>query len=200
MRLWSWWEKAAQSSSSPSEYLTPAGAFVSLVSSTGTYAPGAAPRAPGGPRAGHCAHRGGDPRPVRARRRRERGTQGHHPRLRRAGSMSPMSRISSTPAMHAGAGRPCGSLDPRTFQFTGAANYLNHPPMFYALLARSARQLEGHPQALLGASPDRCGDCRGRLRRFARPRSRGAFAAPRVLRLCRAAGAAFRSWRRLPAP
>ncbi len=39
-------------------------------------------------------------------------------------------------------------LDPRTFQFTGAANYLNHPPMFYALLARLGPTLEGHPQAL----------------------------------------------------
>jgi len=39
-------------------------------------------------------------------------------------------------------------LDPRTFQFTGAANYLNHPPMFYALLALLGPTLEGHPQAL----------------------------------------------------
>ncbi len=40
-------------------------------------------------------------------------------------------------------------LDPRTFQFTGAANYLNHPPIFYALLARLGPTLEGRPQALL---------------------------------------------------
>ncbi|MGB6344766.1 MAG: hypothetical protein WBG15_18840 [Xanthobacteraceae bacterium] len=39
-------------------------------------------------------------------------------------------------------------LDPRTFQFTGAANYLNHPPMFYALLARLGPRLEGDPGAL----------------------------------------------------
>ena len=40
-------------------------------------------------------------------------------------------------------------LDPRTFQFTDAANYLNHPPPFYALLAALGPTLEGHPQALL---------------------------------------------------
>ena len=39
-------------------------------------------------------------------------------------------------------------LDPRTFQFAGVANYLNHPPIFYALLARLGPTLEGHPQAL----------------------------------------------------
>jgi hypothetical protein len=40
-------------------------------------------------------------------------------------------------------------FDPRTFQFTGQANYLNHPPMFYALLAALGPKLEGRPQALL---------------------------------------------------
>jgi hypothetical protein len=40
-------------------------------------------------------------------------------------------------------------LDPRNFQFTDQANYLNHPPMFYALLAWLGPTLEGHPQALL---------------------------------------------------
>jgi hypothetical protein len=40
-------------------------------------------------------------------------------------------------------------LDPRTFQFTGAANYLNHPPKFYALLAMLGPTLEGHSQALI---------------------------------------------------
>ena len=28
-------------------------------------------------------------------------------------------------------------LDPHSFQFTGSANYLNHPPLFYALLAHA---------------------------------------------------------------
>jgi hypothetical protein len=40
-------------------------------------------------------------------------------------------------------------LDPNTFQFTDTANYLNHPPLFYALLAVLGPKLEGHPQALL---------------------------------------------------
>ncbi len=40
-------------------------------------------------------------------------------------------------------------LDPRTFQFTGAANYLNHPPLYYALLAHLGPKLEGDPPALL---------------------------------------------------
>ena len=39
-------------------------------------------------------------------------------------------------------------LDPHTFQFTGAANYLNHPPLFYALLAHLGPKLEGDPPAL----------------------------------------------------
>jgi len=40
-------------------------------------------------------------------------------------------------------------LDPRTFQFTDRANYLNHPAPFYALLAALGPTLEGHPGALL---------------------------------------------------
>ena len=40
-------------------------------------------------------------------------------------------------------------LDPRTFQFTRKPNYLNHPPIFYALLAFAGPTLEGHPTALL---------------------------------------------------
>jgi len=40
-------------------------------------------------------------------------------------------------------------LDPQTFQFTGNANYLNHPPPFYDLLAVLGPRLEGRPQALL---------------------------------------------------
>jgi hypothetical protein len=40
-------------------------------------------------------------------------------------------------------------LDPNTFQFSATANYLNHPPLFYDLLAVLGPKLEGHPQALL---------------------------------------------------
>jgi hypothetical protein len=40
-------------------------------------------------------------------------------------------------------------LDPQNFQFSGEANYLNHPPPFYDLLAVLGPRLEGRPQALL---------------------------------------------------
>jgi hypothetical protein len=40
-------------------------------------------------------------------------------------------------------------LDPRTFQFSAKPNYLNHPPLFYALLAALGPELVGRPQALL---------------------------------------------------
>ncbi len=78
-------------------------------------------------------------------------------------------------------------LDPQTFQFTGKANYLNHPPMFYALLAALGPKLEGHPQALLALSPDRCRDRRRRLCGAARARPCRALSASGILRLRRAA-------------
>jgi hypothetical protein len=40
-------------------------------------------------------------------------------------------------------------IDPRSFQFTGEANYLNHPPPFYDLHAALGPRLEGRPRALL---------------------------------------------------
>jgi len=40
-------------------------------------------------------------------------------------------------------------LDPSSFQFTGQANYLNHPSPYYLLLARIGPHLEGHPEAIL---------------------------------------------------
>jgi hypothetical protein len=40
-------------------------------------------------------------------------------------------------------------IDPQSFQFTGEANYLNHPPLFYDLHAALGPRLEGRPQALL---------------------------------------------------
>jgi hypothetical protein len=40
-------------------------------------------------------------------------------------------------------------LDPHSFEFTGEASYLNHPPLFYDLLAALGPKLEGRPQALL---------------------------------------------------
>ena len=40
-------------------------------------------------------------------------------------------------------------LDPQNFRFTGEANYLNHPPPFYLLLAKLGPAVEGHPAAAL---------------------------------------------------
>jgi hypothetical protein len=40
-------------------------------------------------------------------------------------------------------------LDPSSFRFTGAANYLNHPSPYYLLLAWLGPDLEGHPEALV---------------------------------------------------
>ncbi len=40
-------------------------------------------------------------------------------------------------------------LDPHSFQLTNQASYLNHPPIFYDLLAALGPKLEGRPQALL---------------------------------------------------
>jgi hypothetical protein len=40
-------------------------------------------------------------------------------------------------------------LDPKSFVFTSKASYLNHPPLFYDLLAALGPKLEGRPQALL---------------------------------------------------
>jgi hypothetical protein len=54
---------------------------------------------------------------------------------------------------HSGDARPdltsMRLLDPQNFRFTGEANYLNHPPAFYDLLAILGPRLEGRPQALL---------------------------------------------------
>jgi hypothetical protein len=38
-------------------------------------------------------------------------------------------------------------LDPATFKFTAEANYLNHPPFYYALLARLGPRVENNPGA-----------------------------------------------------
>ena len=39
-------------------------------------------------------------------------------------------------------------LDPATFRFTAVPNYLNHPPMFYGLLARLGPAIENQPNAV----------------------------------------------------
>lgn len=40
-------------------------------------------------------------------------------------------------------------LDPASFRFTGEANYLNHPSLYYVLLAHLGPDLEGHPEAII---------------------------------------------------
>jgi hypothetical protein len=40
-------------------------------------------------------------------------------------------------------------LDPASFRFTAAPNYLNHPPLYYWALAAAGPHLEGQPRALL---------------------------------------------------
>lgn len=40
-------------------------------------------------------------------------------------------------------------LDPASFRFTAQENYLNHPPVYYAFLARLGPVLEGHPRAVI---------------------------------------------------
>jgi hypothetical protein len=40
-------------------------------------------------------------------------------------------------------------LDPKSFEFAGEGNYINHPPLFYDVLAALGPRLEGHPGALL---------------------------------------------------
>ena len=40
-------------------------------------------------------------------------------------------------------------LDPASFRFTAAPNYLNHPPLYYWLLAWLGPRIEGNPSALL---------------------------------------------------
>jgi hypothetical protein len=39
-------------------------------------------------------------------------------------------------------------INPQTFKFTTNPNFLDHPPVYYAILAAIGPQLEGHPRAL----------------------------------------------------
>ena len=100
-----------------------------------------------------------------------------------------MWRICSTPATPGRTLKHDAAASTRTsFQFTGEANYLNHPPLFYALLAALGPTLEGRPQALLAHRLIDIAHRGARLCRAARPRARGEFSAPRILRLRGAAG------------
>src|SRR6202050_134113 len=130
---------------SPKEYLPPAGAFVSLVSSTPAYATPGALTAPATTNffvaavilglfvlsAGLSAER----------------------KASSAGCDEVAHASYVAHIQHSGDAWPdlkaMRLLDPQSFQFTGTANYLNHPPLFYDLLAGWGPQLEGRPQALL---------------------------------------------------
>ena len=39
-------------------------------------------------------------------------------------------------------------IDTKTFEFTATPNFLDHPPIYYTLLAAIGPPLEGHPQAV----------------------------------------------------
>ena len=136
-------------SPSPSEYLTPPGACLSLVASTGTYTQsgassgGLAARAPGNTLIA-AAILGLFVLAAVVSAARKDISQGFD----EVAHVSYVAQI-----QHDGEAAPAlptmRLLDPRTFQFTGAANYLNHPPLYYALLAHLGPKLEGDPHALL---------------------------------------------------
>ena len=140
---------ARQFSPPPSDYLTPPGACLVLVASTGTYvgsgagAGGLAARTPGN---GFVAAviLGLFVLAAAVSAARKDITQGFD-------ELAHVSYVAQI--QHDGTATPdlrnLRMLDPRTFEFTGVANYLNHPPPFYALLAHLGPSLEGNPRALL---------------------------------------------------
>ena len=133
----------------PSEYLTPARAFLSLVSSTGAYASKTAvTRASSAPATANpliaAVILGLFVLAAILSAGRKDVTQGFD----EVAHTSYVAHIQATDAAWP-ALEGMRLLDPHSFQFTGNANYLNHPPMFYALLAALGPKLEGRPQALL---------------------------------------------------
>jgi hypothetical protein len=133
----------------PSDYLTPAGAFLPIVSSTGTFVPKSASapaalaaRAPGNAAVAAVIFALFVLAAIVSAARKDI-TQGFD----EVAHTSYVAQI-----QHNGNAWPdltkMRLLDPQTFQFTDKANYLNHPPKFYALLAMLGPTLEGHPQAL----------------------------------------------------
>jgi hypothetical protein len=88
-----------------------------------------------------------DHRFFRARLRWQRDPRRCDDRLRRARAAAYFAQIQKT-----GDAWPdlthLWLLDPRTFEFTAKPNYLNHPPLFYALLSAIGPKLEGRPSAL----------------------------------------------------
>src|ERR1700676_1488197 len=147
--LLSVWELGRAVYPSPSESLTPAGAFLSFVSSTGTYAP---KRAPAGALAAPATTNLFVAAVILALFVFSAVLSAAHKDITQGfDEVAHVSYIAQI--QRSGDARPALEtmrlVDPRTFQFTGAANYLNHPPKFYALLALLGPTLEGHPQALM---------------------------------------------------
>jgi hypothetical protein len=93
------------------------------------------------------AGRRGDHRFFCAGLRWQRHPQRRDDRLRRAAHASYVAQIQKTGDAWPDLTR-LRLLDPHRFEFTAEPNYLNHPPLFYALPAAIGPKLEGHPQAL----------------------------------------------------
>jgi len=89
-----------------------------------------------------------DRRIFRAGLRRQRHARQRDDRLRRAGACFLYRPHPAHRRCLAGF-ETTQLLDPHTFEFTAEPNYLNHLPLFYALLAAIGPKLEGHPRALL---------------------------------------------------
>jgi hypothetical protein len=130
---------------SPSENLTPAGAFVSLVSSTPAYATPGALTAPATTNFFVAAVILGLFVLSAALSAERKGISAGFDEVAHASYVAHI--------QHAGDAWPelkaMRLIDPQSFRFTGDANYLNHPPLFYDLHAALGPRLEGRPQALL---------------------------------------------------
>ena len=130
---------------SPSENLTPAGAFVSLVSSTPAYATPGALTAPATTNFFVAAVILGLFVLSAAFSAERKGITAGFDEVAHASYVAHIQHTGDAwPDLKA-----MRLIDPQSFQFTGEANYLNHPPLFYDLLAALGPRLEGRPQALL---------------------------------------------------
>ena len=102
-----------------------------------------------GARDSQLAGRCGDPRALRSCLCRQRRTQGCKRRIRRA---SARLLCRAYPAHRQTPGRRwkrCGSWIRKRSSSPTSPIILNHPPIFYALLAALGPKLEGHPQAIM---------------------------------------------------
>jgi hypothetical protein len=133
----------------PSDYLTPAGAFLPVVSSTGTFVPKSAPtpalvaQAPGNGAVAAVIFALFVLAAIVSAVRKDI-TQGFDEVAHTSYVAQIQHNRNASPDL-----TTMRLLDPQTFEFTEKPNYLNHPPKFYALLAAIGPALEGHPQALI---------------------------------------------------